>query len=279
MKKVSLIVLAVLLAFSCLCFVGCEPKSNLDVEYLPDATNQPVGNGGSDATVRIIQYTWDGWGTSYKDVTGATAEKIGSLLAALPETNETQPALSLTRKFPEKLGTACDLPAERGTMWVEANGKIYRLSGDKILLVKKHLGKGTVLGDAAECIAEIANAWSYWPMDCWYGTYKEGKLSMEHRYEAETTVTVNIVSMNVIKDLHPENSMTVELTSTIDQTVHISLDCWSSSDNLSTGDKKDVEVVAGQPKTVELTFGGFPFTYDVVIRVDNTSVKLVVDPE
>ena len=116
-------------------------------------------------------------------------------------------------------------------------------------------------------------------MDCWYGTYKEGKLSMEHRYEAETTVTVNIVSMNVIKDLHPENSMTVELTSTIDQTVHISLDCWSSSDNLSTGDKKDVEVVAGQPKTVELTFGGFPFTYDVVIRVDNTSVKLVVDPE
>ena len=265
MKKVSLMMLALLLAFSCLCFVGCEQKSS-------------SGEGADDdGTVTLIQYTWDGWGLSSKTVTGEVAETIIALLADLPSTGEKQKAIS-NMEFP-KPGYACDLPVPRGTMWVEAGGRIYRLGSNEIVLVKKHLGKGTVLGDASECLAEIANAWSYWPMDCWYGTYKEGKLSMEHRYEAETTVTVNIVSMNVIKDLHPENSMTVELTSTIDQTVHISLDCASSSDNLSTGDKKDVEVVAGQPKTVELTFGGFPFTYDVVIRVDNTSVKLVVDPE
>lgn len=279
MKKVSLMMLALLLAFSCFCFVGCEPKSNLDVEYLPDTTNQPVGGGDSDATVRIIQYTWDGWGTTYKDVTGAMAEKIASLLAALPETNETQPALSLTRKFPEKLGTACDLPAERGTMWVEANGKIYRLSGDEILLVKKHLGKGTVLGNATECITEINNAWSYWPRDFWNGTYQGGKLTMEHKYAAETTVTINIVSMNVINDLHPQNSMTVELISMVDQTITVEVTCQHSSDNLSGGDHKEVALVAGQPQTVDLSFGGFDDTiYDVVIRAGNTHVNLRVDP-
>ena len=265
MKQVSLIVLAVLLAFSCLCFVGCEQKSS-------------SGEGSEDdGTVTLIRYTWDGWGLGAKTVTGEKAETIIALLANLPSTGEKQKAIS-NMEFP-KPGSACDLPVPRGTMWVEAGGRIYRLGSNEIVLVKKHLGKGTVLVDAAECIAEINNAWSYWPWDCWNGTYQGGKITLAHRYEAETTVTVNILSMNVIKDLHPENSMTVELISTIDQTVHVSLDCTGSADHLSNGDEKDVELIAGQPKTVELTFGGFPYTYDVLIRVDNTYVTLVVDPE
>jgi len=280
MKKFTLMMLALLLAFSCFCFVGCEPEPNLDVEYLPDSIKKPVGDGDSDATVKIIQYTWDGWGTSYKDIKGATAEKISSLLAALPETNETQKALSLTKDFP-KPGTACDLPAERGTMWVEANGKIYRLAANtkEIVLVKKHLGKGTVLGNVEECLTEINNAWSYWPWDCWNGTYQGGKLTMEHKYAAETTVTVSIVSMNVINDHHPENSMTVELISTVDQTVTIKVTCQHSSDNLSGGDNQTVELVAGEPTKVDLSFGGFNDTiYDVVITAGNTRASLRVDP-
>ena len=278
MKKFALVMLALLLTFSCFCFVGCEPEPKLDVEYLPDSTNKPSESGDSDATVEIIQYTWDGWGLSSKTIKGAKAEVIMTLLADLPSTGETQKAISSTMNFPEP-GHACDLPVPRGTQWVEAGGRIYRLGSNEIVLVEKHLGKGTILGDAKECLAEIANAWSYWPWDCWYGTYKDGKLTMEHKYAAETTVTVNIVSMNVIKDLHPENSMTVELTSTVDQTVNVRVNCAASSDNLSGGDQKDVELVAGQPKTVELTFGGFPFNYDVVIYADNTRVTLAVDPE
>lgn len=280
MKKVVLVTLAVLLAFSCFCFVGCEPKSNLNVVYLPDTTNKPIGNGNSDATVRIIQYDWDGRGTSYKDIAGAVAERILSLLAALPETNETQSELSHAEDFPQP-GNTCELPAERGTLWVEADGKIYRIDPEltEIALVKPHLGKGTILGDAEVCLDEIGNALWYWPWDCWNGTYQGGNLTMEHKYAAETTVTVNMVRMNVTNDYHPENSMTVELISTVDQMVTVSVECQRSSDDQAGGEKKTVELVAGKPTTVDLSFGGFKNSnYDVIIFVDNTRVSLRVDP-
>lgn len=280
MKKVSLMMLALLLVFSCFCIIGCEPKSNLNVEYLPDTTNKPIGNGNSDATVRIIRYDWDGRGTSYKDITGATAERILSLLAALPETNEKQKALSALPVFPEP-GATCELPAERGTLWVEADGKIYRIDPEltEIALVNRHLGKGTMLDDAEVCLDEIGNALWYWPWDCWDGTYQGGKLTMEHKYAAETTVTVNMVRMNVTNDYHPENSMTVELISTVDQMVTVSVECQRSSDDQAGGEKKTVELVAGKPTTVDLSFGGFKNSnYDVIIFVDNTRVSLRVDP-
>ncbi len=280
MKKVMLLTLALLLACSLFCFVGCEPKSNLNVEYLPDTTVRPSEGGDSDAIVKIIQYTWDGWGTSYKTITGAAADRMIRLLEALPSTGETQSAISSFADFPEP-GTACDLPAERGTKWVEADGKIYRLdpNSSEIVLVKKHLGKGTILGNVEECCREIENAWNYWPSDCWNGTYKDGKLTMGHRYAADTTVTIKVKSMSIVNDHHPENSMTVELISSIDQTVTIQLNCQASSDNLARGDKKTVALVAGEPETVELTFGGFHgFTYDVNLTVGNTRMTIVVDP-
>ena len=263
MKKVSLILLALLLAFSCFCFAGCER-----------------GGTASDATVRIIRYDWDGRGTSYKDITGATAERILSLLAALPETNEKQKALSALPVFPEP-GATCELPAERGTLWVEADGKIYRIDPEltEIALVNRHLGKGTMLDDAEVCLDEIGNALWYWPWDYWDGTYQDGKLTMEHKYEAETTVTVNILNMNVINALHPDNSMTVELISSIDQTITVRVTCQHSSDNLSNGDNKTVELVAGEPTAVDLSFGGFDNdVYDVVIFAGKTRVSLRVDP-
>ena len=280
MKKVVLVTLAFLLVFSNFFLVGCEPKSNLNVVYLPDTTNKLIGNGNSDATVRIIRYDWDGRGTSYKDITGATAERILSLLAALPETNEKQKALSALPFFPEP-GATCELPAERGTLWVEADGKIYRIDPEltEIALVNRHLGKGTMLDDAEVCLDEIGNALWYWPWDYWDGTYQGGKLTMEHKYAAETTVTVNILNMNVINALHPDNSMTVELISSIDQTITVRVTCQHSSDNLSNGDNKTVELVAGEPTAVDLSFGGFDNdVYDVVIFAGKTRVSLRVDP-
>ncbi len=280
MKKVSLMMLALLLVFSCFCIIGCEPKSNLNVEYLPDTTNKPIGNGNSDATVRIIRYDWDGRGTSYKDITGATAERILSLLAALPETNEKQKALSALSVFPEP-GATCELPAERGTLWVEADGKIYRIDPEltEIALVNRHLGKGTMLDDAEVCLDEIGNALWYWPKDYWRGEYQGGVLTLEHKYAANTTVTIKVKKMNIVNDYHSKNSITVELISTIDQTVTLSLQSQQSSDNLGSYGSKTVELINGKSETVELTFDGFYNNkYDVHLMAGNTRMTIVVDP-
>ena len=164
---------------------------------------------------------------------------------------------------------------------MEADGKIYRIDPEltEISLVKRHLGKGTILSDAEVCLEEIGNALWYWPWDYWDGTYQGGKLTMEHKYAAETTVTVNILNMNVINALHPDNSMTVELISSIDQTITVRVTCQHSSDNLSNGDNKTVELVAGEATTVDLSFGGFDNdVYDVVIFAGKTRVSLRVDP-
>ena len=82
-----------------------------------------------------------------------------------------------------------------------------------------------------------------------------------------------------INDYDPANKIILELTSTVDQSVYISLFCSQSGDNLAEGDAKDLTLQAGKPETVELTFGGWKdFNYWIDIKVDNTRINLRIEP-
>jgi len=277
MKKVSLILSAVLLIVCCFGTFGC---GKLDVVYLPDDAFIPTQEGDPNAKITIVQYDWDGHGTSYKNITGASADRIISLLSQLQPTGDVQHAFSEELEMP-KHGETCHLPVPRGTKWVEADGKIYRIDPEltEIALVERHLGEGTVLDSDEKCLDEIGNAFWYWPKDYWWGEYQGGVLTLEHKYAANTTVTIKVKKMNIVNDHHSKNSITVELISTIDQTVTLSLQSQQSSDNLGSYGSKTVELINGKSETVELTFDGFyKNKYDVHLMAGNTRMTIVVDP-
>ena len=94
--------------------------------------------------LRLLRYTWDGWGISVKDITpGDVADAIIKALDTAKETGKTEQKIS---DDVIEVGGG-DYPAERGTMWIEVDNKIYRLTPDlsQISLVETHFGKGQLL--------------------------------------------------------------------------------------------------------------------------------------
>ena len=83
----------------------------------------------------------------------------------------------------------------------------------------------------------------------------------------------------MVKDHDPQNKITRELISAVDQAKYISLFCCQGEDNLAAGDGRDVVLKAGKEETVELSFGGWKdFTYWIYISVDNTHISLRIEP-
>ncbi len=89
---------------------------------------------------------------------------------------------------------------------------------------------------------------------------------------------IRIIDIYVEAKEIPENKITIELISKVDQTTDVSLHCEKSSDNLADGDFKTVQLKKEVPLTVELTFGGWSsFPYWIHIAVDNTRVDICID--
>lgn len=242
--------------------------------------NDDLTHSGYEVEVKLLQYTWDGWGISTKTVGACgVAYNIIDALKAMKETGETVPKIS-DEVF--EIGGG-QYSAERGTMWIESSGKIYRLTPDlsQICLVKTHFGEGKVLEITDEFKTNVNNAWHYAPYDYYKGTYNKGDYTVDLTsvFKSGSSIKLNIKKIQIESGYDPNNTITIELISSVDQEVNIKLRCQQSDDNLATGDYKTVQLKKGEPTTVDLTFGGWPnFTYWVYIEADFTKAEITINP-
>ena len=250
------------------------------VESLISMLEEPT-HSGYEVEIKLLQYTWDGWGISQKTVGACdVAYNIIDALKAMKETGETVPKIS-DEVFDEIDGGPYS--AERGTMWIESGNKIYRLTPDlsQICLVETHFGEGKVLEMTEEFKTNVNNAWNYAPYDYYKGTYNNGDytVNLTSVFKSSSTVQLSIKQIQIDSGYDPTNTITVELISSVDQEVNIKLNCQQSDDNLAAGDYRTVQLKKGEPTTVELTFGGWPnFTYWVYIEADFTKAEITINP-
>ncbi len=245
-----------------------------------DDSDDDLTHSGYTTSFKIFQYTWDGWGISSKTIDACdVGYRIIDALENMRETGETVPKIS---DDVLELGGG-HYSTERGTMWIECDNKIYRLTPDfsQICLVETHFGKGKTLEITEEFKTDLNNAWNYYPFDYYTGTYHylgDSTVELKSVFKSDSSVKLSIKDIKVENNYDPENTMSVELISTVDQTVSVSLRCAASADNLAKGDNQTVELAKGEPKTVELTFGGWPHgRYWVYITVDNTKAEIMIE--
>ena len=270
-KLLTLLFLTLTLTFTlCACSANSTAEDTKDEEAVDR----------EEASITFLFYTWDGWGISTKIVENCTvAYDIIDALKNIKETGEIIPKIS---DDVLKAGHG-QYPIERGTMWIECEGKIYRLDRDslQLCLVETHFGEGKVLEFPPELKSNINAAWNYAPYDYYIGTYESGNKTVEltRMFEASSSVKMTVKEIHVEKNDEPQNSITFELVSSKDQEIDINLECQQSDDNRAKGDFKKVELKKDEPQTVKLTFGGWPnFRYWIYITVDNTKACIEINP-
>lgn len=250
------------------------------IESLISQLNEEPTHSGYEVEVELFQYTWDGWGISTKTVGACdVAYNIIDALKAMKETGETVPKIS-DEVF--EIGGG-QYAAERGTMWIESGNKIYRLTPDlsQICLVETHFGEGKVLEITDAFKTNVNNAWHYAPYDYYKGTYNKGDytVDLESVFKSGSSIKLSIKKIQIESGYDPNNTITVELISSVDQEVNIKLHCQQSDDNLAAGDYRTVQLKKGEPTTVDLIFGGWPnFTYWVYIEADYTKAEITINP-
>ena len=254
------------------CNAAITTLSTLSADYDEGRETQTV--------LKMLQYSWDGWGISVKSLKASAAvNNVVDALKELKETGEIAPKISDDELEPGP----SNYPVKRGTMWIENDGKIYRLgpSMSDICLVETHFGKGKVLEITDELRTAASRAWSYAPRDYHKGVYNKGDKTVEltNVFDSTSSVELRIKSICIEAEYNPQNSITIELISMIDQQITIDLDCQCSVDYLAEGDNKTVWLSKDIPTTVELTFDGWETSrYWVYIRADNTVVEIEVNP-
>ena len=237
-------------------------------------------DSGYQAAIKMMRYNWDGYGISTKWI--ETSDLVYSIIDAAEKLTETGETV-------EKISDAVvdenstELPIERGTLWLEIGSKIYRIDPDfeQLCRVDGHLGSGYVMNASEQFKKTIIDAWQYHPYDYYAGSYNNdiNEIKLNHVYNAPSTVQVQIKKVEIVNDYDPKNKITLELISTVDQSVSISLLCSQSNDNLADGDRKEIVLTAEEPETVELTFGGWKdVSYWIDISVDNTRINLRIEP-
>ena len=229
--------------------------------------------------IRLMQYSWDGYGISTKSI--STCELAYSIIDALEAASETGKTVDfISNEIVDE--SAGKLPITPGTQWIEVGDKLYRIDPQfkTLCRMESHLGNGVELTMSEELQTLLRNAWYYHPFDYYSGTYqrKTNKLELHHRYTALSAVQVSIQTVCVEKSYDPNNTITLQLKSPVDQTVRVTLDCYQSDDNLASGDWKEITLKANQTETVELTFSGWEYNYWIDLKVDNTLISLKIEP-
>ncbi len=240
---------------------------------------QDLTESGYETTVKMLQYAWSGAGVSSKTIsTCDIAYLIIDALAAMPETGETVEKISDDSID----GYLYESPVPRGTVWLEIGSKIYRIDPNftELCRVETHLGAGVVLDASGNVFKMIYDALHYYPYDFYTGTYNNntGEIELNNVFEADSTVEVNVKKLKVEKEFNSVNTITIELISSVDQKISIRLDSAQSDDNLAAGDYKEIELTKGKAEALELSFGGWSYSYWITITVDNTRINLMIEP-
>ncbi len=119
----------------------------------------------------------------------------------------------------------------------------YEARGDTLY----HIEGKTILELSEELNSFLSDMWRYYPYNSYAGRVENGKLTMHHAFEAETTIDIKVEEIS-------QSSVELEVVSTIDQTVGIALNCYESDDLRGIGSKEELTLKAGIPQKVSLSF-------------------------
>ena len=104
-------------------------------------------------------------------------------------------------------------------------------------------------------------------------------VELKNVFQSDSVVQLRVKDIHIESNYDPQNTITVELISEIDQEVTVNLNCQQSDDNIAGSDSETVVLKSGVPTAVELTFGGWPsFNYWVYIQAGNTKAEIAVNP-
>ena len=293
MKKHIFIVCLCMILCS-LSFVSCAPWNTFEdlteefsVEQTdPEAEETTTGvefdSIDQETSITILQYEWDGWGVSGKTLTnGALALRLIRSLDKMPTSGEWVEAVSDEVVTP---GPG-QYSIQRGTMWIEVGDAIFRVmrDTDQIIRVDRHMGAGYVLEADEAFWEDLYNAWYYYPMDYYKVVYENGELTTTHKYVGNSSVKIDVKSIVISPDAtshHDEDhTVTLELCSSIDQTIELYFDSHQSSDNFGSMELLEYELEKDTPITVEIPFSGWQnHRYWLTISADNTTVEVTIEP-
>ena len=235
---------------------------------------------GASLCVVMKQYHPSGYGVTQKmikhkgyalglSVLLQNAEKTGNIIPALSDSTEW---ISTESGF---------LPAEPGTLWIETQNGLYRLTDDfrSLCRVEYQLGEGIELEMTETIRNQILNLWEFYPYHYDVGTYKDGTLVIGNRFAANTDIGITVKDMHVSRREGEKSTVTLELRTYTDKEAHVSLLCQQSDDNLGMGDGIDISLTAEKRETVTLSFEGWANTpYEILIEADNSRVRIHITP-
>ncbi len=237
---------------------------------------EDIEHTGYIASLAIYQYHWSGYGISQKTLSASSlAYEMIDALSDMKETGEIVPKISDEIFSDDDFLFAGALPVTPGTKWIVADG-LYRVNPelDEICRVETHLGEGNVLQMDENFRNMLRDAWYYYPYDYHSGTYENGELTLNSMYHADSSVDIHVKEIALSKK--DKNRIVLDIYSSKDQTLTIYLSSQQSDDNLAEGDAETLTFAKGETKTVEMTFGGFPYTYWVTVTADNTKVNITI---
>ena len=241
-----------------------------------------IPHSGTESGFKMLRYDWDGYGVGQKQIdTCDLGYVIFDCLSKLQETGAVIPQIS-EDEITEFIG---ELPITRGTVWLECGSiGLFRLNPEmtEICKVQTHLGEGKVLQMTDTLTELLVQAWYYHPYDYWSGTYKDGAVSLQQVYKADSVVGwVEIESIHIENKIDSQNNIiTLRIRGSENKTVKAHLLSYQSDDNLGSEDVEEIELINGEEASVEFTFYGFyNYSYRVSITIDNTRIVLTINPK
>ncbi|MBO7407459.1 MAG: hypothetical protein J6V14_07480 [Clostridia bacterium] len=271
------------------CFAVMTAKKNCtyfdvigEYEYFLKTTIVPFSTSvpQSSETIRLLRYNWDGSGVGIKEISQCELnDSIVRLLKNAKLTNQKFEKISdeVVNEFSD------DLPVAPGTMWVETSFGIYRISPDLKVLCKvsSHLGEGQVLEMPVMLTTALHQAWDYYPYDYYTVEYnvKAGVSTLNHVFDAGSEIELERVLVYSDSGTLHSGKALVSVTSNIDQTVTVVLECMRSEDFLGKGDTKTVSLRAGTWEDIELEFEGWDDAqFYIYLTFENKRIEVKVIP-
>lgn len=231
---------------------GTGTTGNLPVIYSYSDAEDFSSIPHNGETVNMCLNNWS-WGFSNKTVTGGIAAIITEKLNSMKESGKTSPKIS-SNKF-DQLSSS---PAERGTLWLEVQGKLYRINPDRdeICRVDSHYGKGNILIADEEFFDIINSAWYYSGSNYYYGKLVNEVMIVFHEYKETCDVDMTVTSITLTEN-GENDSVTVSLVAKKDMETYVGLHSQYSDDNLLDNTASNtVSLKANTPQDVTIKFRG-----------------------
>lgn len=239
----------------------------------------------NDEDIKInLYYTYSDIGTpviACKEIKGSAAREIANALSDYRLTGGKTEALS-DKTYAELDEELARIPETIWDyMWVETGTRLFRAGRNgQISIVEEYLSEGQEITiDNDDIFGLLSATYWYWPSDYWSGTYKDGKLTVSHTYNADTTIGMKVTGMYIETSAYEENknTATLEITSTKDQSVYVYAYPETGGCEVFRGSRECLDLKAGEPREVTLDFGGNNYIYYLKLSCDNTVLYIRID--